>query len=133
MLLFGLKTFRMEVRHFHPLIERSLSCLTFFSCMLRRQQEAELKLVEEETAKRVEEAMCRKVEESLNSEDIRVEIQRLLEEGRKKLLVEVAVLLEKEKEAAVIEARQKEVNTLVQHFSSVLLLPFCIRLSATLR
>ncbi|KAF3435185.1 hypothetical protein FNV43_RR22272 [Rhamnella rubrinervis] len=74
----------------------------------RRQQEAELKLVEEETAKRVEEAICRKVEESLNSEDIRVEIQRRLEEGRKKLLVEVAVLLEKEKEAAVIEARRKE-------------------------
>ncbi|XP_048437604.1 uncharacterized protein LOC103946284 [Pyrus x bretschneideri] len=42
----------------------------------------------------------RKVEESLNSDEIKVEIQRQLEEGRKKLLTEVAVQLEKEKEAA---------------------------------
>ncbi|KAF4362165.1 hypothetical protein G4B88_002304 [Cannabis sativa] len=74
----------------------------------RRQQEAELKLLEEETAKRVEEAIRRKVEEKLNSEEIRLEIQRRLEEGRKKLLDDVAVLLEKEKEAALLEARQKE-------------------------
>ncbi|CAB4267772.1 unnamed protein product [Prunus armeniaca] len=74
----------------------------------RRQQEAELKLLEEETSKRVEEAIRTKVEESLNSVEIRVEIQRQLEEGRKKLLTEVAALLEKEKEAALIEARNKE-------------------------
>ena len=82
----------------------------FISPLLRRQQEAELKLLEEETAKRVEEAIRRKVEESLNSEEIRLEIQRRLEEGRKKRLDEVAVQLEKEKEAALLEARQKEVN-----------------------
>ncbi|KAH7510801.1 hypothetical protein FEM48_ZijujUnG0086400 [Ziziphus jujuba var. spinosa] len=82
--------------------------LNIFSCLFRRQQEAELKLVEEETAKRVEEAISRKVEESLNSEEIKVEIQRRLEEGRKKLLDEVAAQLEKEKEAALIEARHKE-------------------------
>lgn len=99
--------------------------------MLRRQQEAELKLVEEETARRVEEAISRKVEESLNSEEIRVEIQRLLEEGRKKLLDEVAAQLEKEKEAALMESRQKEVNAFVLYFSSVILLPLGIRLLAT--
>lgn len=58
----------------------------------------------------MEEAIRRKVEESLNSEEIQVEIQIRMEEGRKKLFDEVAVQLEKEKEAAIIEARQKEVN-----------------------
>lgn len=69
-----------------------------------------MKLIEEETSKRVEEAIRRKVEESLNSEEIKVEIQIRMEEGRKKLFDEVAAQLEKEKEAAIIEARQKEVN-----------------------
>jgi arginine/glutamate-rich protein 1 len=69
-----------------------------------------LKLIEEETSKRVEEAIRMKVEDSLNSEEIKVEIQLRMEEGRKKLFVEVAAQLEKEKEAAIIEARQKEVN-----------------------
>lgn len=79
------------------------------SFILRRQQEAELKLIEEETAKRVEEAIRRKVEESLNSEEIKLEIQRRLEEGRKRLNEEVAIQLEKEKGVALIEARRKEV------------------------
>ncbi|THG10037.1 hypothetical protein TEA_015046 [Camellia sinensis var. sinensis] len=74
----------------------------------RRQQEAEMKLIEEETAKRVEEAIRKKVEVSLNCEEIKLEVQRRLEEGRKKLLDEVAAQLEKEKEAALIEARRKE-------------------------
>lgn len=90
-------------------LDRPLYCLTFFP-LLRWQHEAELKLIEEETSKRVEEAIQRKVEESLNSEEIKVEIQTRMEEGRKKLLNEVAAQLEKEKEAAIIEARQKEVN-----------------------
>ncbi|KAI8555144.1 hypothetical protein RHMOL_Rhmol05G0151600 [Rhododendron molle] len=79
----------------------------------RRQQEAELELIEEETAKRVEEAIRKKVEESLNSEEIKLELQRRLEEGRRKLLDMVAVQLEKEKESAVIEARKREANYLV--------------------
>lgn len=58
----------------------------------------------------MEEAIRMKVEDSLNSEEIKVEIQLRMEEGRKKLFVEVAAQLEKEKEAAIIEARQKEVN-----------------------
>ncbi|KHG21072.1 hypothetical protein F383_11050 [Gossypium arboreum] len=73
-----------------------------------RQQEAELKLTEEETAKRVEEAILEKVEERLNSEEIKQEIQKRLEEGRRRLNDEVAIQLEKEKEAALLEARQKE-------------------------
>ncbi|GJS18743.1 ribosomal protein S7 [Tanacetum coccineum] len=74
----------------------------------RRQQEAELKLVEEETAKRVEEAIRKKVEERLGSEEIKLEIERQLEEGRKKVAIDIIAQLEKEKEDAIIEARRKE-------------------------
>ncbi|GJW66745.1 arginine and glutamate-rich protein 1 [Tanacetum coccineum] len=73
-----------------------------------RQQEAELKLVEEETAKRVEEAIRKKVEERLGSEEIKLEIERQLEEGRKKVAIDIIAQLEKEKEDAIIEARRKE-------------------------
>ncbi|CAL5438844.1 unnamed protein product [Camellia sinensis] len=73
-----------------------------------RQQEAELNLIEEETTKRVEEAIRNKVKESLNSEEIKLEVQRRLEEGRKKLIDVVAAQLEKEKEVALIGAKQKE-------------------------
>ncbi|MFQ6648782.1 hypothetical protein Gotur_021832 [Gossypium turneri] len=74
----------------------------------KRYIEAELKLIEEETAKRVEEAILKKVEERLNSDEIKQEIQKRLEEERRRLNDEVAIQLEKEKEAALLEARQKE-------------------------
>lgn len=92
-----------------PCFSGAIFLLNILLCVHRRQQEAELKLIEEETAKRVEEAIHKRVEESLKSEEIQVEIQRRLEEGRKRLNDEVAAQLEKEKEAALIEARQKEV------------------------
>ncbi|KAL0412737.1 UNVERIFIED_CONTAM: hypothetical protein Sradi_1475400 [Sesamum radiatum] len=76
----------------------------------RRQQEAELKLIEEETARRVVEAIRKRVQEGLNSEEIKLEIDKRLEEGRKKLVAEVAAQLEKEKEAALIEASRKEAS-----------------------
>ncbi|KAJ8490861.1 hypothetical protein OPV22_012582 [Ensete ventricosum] len=72
-----------------------------------RQKEAELKLLEEETARRIEEAIRKKVEEFLNSDEVKLEIQRRIVEGRKKLFDEVEAQLEKEKEEALIEARKK--------------------------
>lgn len=66
--------------------------------------------MEEETAKRIEEAIRKRVEESLSSEEVKLEIQRRIEEGRKKLFDEVAAQLEREKEEALIEARKKAVR-----------------------
>jgi arginine and glutamate-rich protein 1 len=76
----------------------------------RRQKEVELRLLEEETAKRVEQAIRRKVEETLNCEEMKQEIQRRIEEGRKRIQVEVAAQIEKQKEAALIEAKEKAVS-----------------------
>lgn len=86
-----------------------ISWLTFLF-LYRRQRDAELKLIEEETAKRVEEAIQKKVEESLNSAEIQLEVQRRLVEGRRRLHDEVTAQLEKEKEIALVQARQKEVE-----------------------
>lgn len=69
-----------------------------------------MKLLEEETAKRLEEEIRKNVEEKLNSEEVKLEIERRTEEARKKLFGDVAAQLEKEKEAALMEARQKEVR-----------------------
>jgi arginine and glutamate-rich protein 1 len=46
----------------------------------------------------------------LNCEEIKHEIQRRIEEGRKRIFEEVAIQIEKEKEAALNEARQKAVS-----------------------
>ncbi|OMP01157.1 hypothetical protein COLO4_12116 [Corchorus olitorius] len=72
------------------------------------QLEAELKLLEEETAKRLEEAIQKNVEERLNSEEVKLDIERRIVEGRKKLFDDVTMRLEKEKQAALAEARRKQ-------------------------
>lgn len=71
-----------------------------------------MKLLEEETAKRIEETIRKNVEERLNSEEVNLEIARRVKEGREKLFADVATQLEKEKEAALMEARRKEVSIL---------------------
>ncbi|KAK1587289.1 hypothetical protein Q3G72_011444 [Acer saccharum] len=72
------------------------------------QLEVELKLLEEETARRLEEAIRRNVEQRLNSEEAKLEVVRRIEEGREKLFNDIVTQLEKEKEVALMEARQKE-------------------------
>lgn len=74
----------------------------------RRQKEAELKLLEEETARRIEEAIKKRVEEALNSAEVKLEIQICLEDGRKKMLQDVAVQLKWEKQDNVSQAKLKE-------------------------
>ena len=99
----------MVVHFTHPWLAVFLNI--YFS--LRRQQETEAKLLKEETEKRVEEAIRKEVEEGLNSGDVKQEINRKLEEGRRRLAEEVTAQLEKEKEAALVEARRKEVLILI--------------------
>lgn len=57
----------------------------------------------------MEEAIRKNVEERLNSEKVKLEIERRIEEGQKKLFDDVVAQLEKEKEVALSEARRKEV------------------------
>lgn len=69
-----------------------------------------MKKLEEDEARRLEELIQKNVQEILNSEETRLEIERRVEEGRKKLFDAVDVQLAKEKEAALTAARQKEVS-----------------------
>ena len=94
----------------------------FFVHTIRRQQEAVLKLLEEETARRLEESIRKNVEEMLNSEEVQLEIERRIEEGRKKLFDDVEAQLRKEKEAALAEERRKEVRILNSRYLLVPLL-----------
>ena len=78
----------------------------------RRQKEAEFKLLEQELARRVEEAIRKNVEERLNSDEVKLDIKRRIEEGIRKLFDEVDAQLQREKEAALYEARQKAVSVM---------------------
>lgn len=83
----------------------------------RLQHEAELKQLEEETARRLEEEIRKRVEEKLGSEEVKLEIELRIKGGQKNLFDDVEAQLKKEKEAALIEARQKEVSYLAFAFS----------------
>lgn len=61
----------------------------------------------------MEEAIHKIVSESLDSGSIKLEIQRQLEEGRKKLHEEVAAELEREKQFSLVVAQRKEVCILL--------------------
>lgn len=58
----------------------------------------------------MEEEIRRRVEEKLASEEVRLEIERQIEEARKKLFDDAEAQLQREKEAALAEARAKEVS-----------------------
>lgn len=87
-----------------------ISLINISVCPIRQQLEIELKLLEEETARRIEEAIRKNVEQMLNSEEVKLDIERRIDEGREKLFNDIVIQLEKEKQAALAEARQKEVS-----------------------
>ena len=99
-----------------------LNEITLTVIVIRRQLEAELNLLEEETTRRLEESIRKNVEEKLNSEEVQSEIERRIEEGQKKLFDDVVAQLLKEKEAALVEERRKEVRILNSHS---LLVSYC--------
>ncbi|KAI4369603.1 hypothetical protein MLD38_018028 [Melastoma candidum] len=81
---------------------------TYYALSCRLQQEAELKRLEEETTRRLEETIRKNVEERLISEEVKSEIERRIEIGRKILFDDVEAQLKREKEAALLEAIHKE-------------------------
>ncbi|KAL2933616.1 hypothetical protein RDABS01_016735 [Bienertia sinuspersici] len=53
----------------------------------RIQHDIYLKLLQEDTTKRIEEAIHKNIEEKLNSEEVKIEIERCIEEGKKNWLI----------------------------------------------
>lgn len=66
----------------------------------------------------MEEEIQKTVEQKLASEEVKLEIQRRIEEGKMKLFEDVEAQLKEEKEAALMEARQKEVCISQANFQS---------------
>ena len=58
-------------------------------------------------------------EEKLNTEEVKLEIEKRVAEGVKKLFDDVEAQLEKEKEDALTEARRKEVSILTGIFPPI--------------
>lgn len=64
--------------------------------------------MEEETARRVEEAIRRRVDAALNLEEVKHQIAKKIEEGKKKMFEDITNQLELEKQEALDDARKKE-------------------------
>jgi arginine/glutamate-rich protein 1 len=62
------------------------------------QNKEERRILDEESTKRVQEEICKKVEESLNTNDVKSEMQAKIEEGRHNLLDGIPLNPQKEKE-----------------------------------
>ena len=63
--------------------------------------------MDEETTKRLEVEICKKVEEELGTKATKLEIQERIKEGRNKLMENITIHLQKEKEEKIQEGHQK--------------------------
>jgi hypothetical protein len=79
------------------------------------QNQEEMMIFDEESTKRLEEEICKKVEESLNADEVKLEIQSKLEEGRHNLINGVMLQFQKEKEYKIQEGRHKIVEEVELH------------------
>jgi arginine/glutamate-rich protein 1 len=53
------------------------------------------RILDEETTKRLEEEICKKIEEALNMDEVKLEMQSRIEEGRNKLMENITIQLQK--------------------------------------
>jgi arginine/glutamate-rich protein 1 len=57
------------------------------------QNQEKTRILDEETTKRIEEEICKKIEESLNTYEVKSEMQSTIEEGRQNLIDGVTLQL----------------------------------------
>lgn len=85
--------------------------------VLRRQEELESKLVEEETAKRVEELVAKRVEEELEKrkDEIEAEVLCRVEEVKKNMEHQMLEEMERKRQVQEEEERRKKVSMSFMH------------------
>ena len=71
--------------------------------------------MDEESTKRLQEEICKKVEESLNTDEVKSEMQAKIEEGCQNLLEGITLQLQKEKEDNIQEGQQKILEEVELH------------------
>jgi hypothetical protein len=75
--------------------------------------------LDDKYTKRVEEEICKKVEESLNTSEVKLEMQSRIEEGRHNLINGVTLQLQKEKEDKIQYGHQKILEEVELHLEDV--------------
>jgi hypothetical protein len=83
------------------------------------QNQEKERILDEESTKRLEEEICKKVEESLNTDEVKSEMQSRIEEGRQNLINGVTLQLQKEKEDKIQEGHQKILEEVELHLEDV--------------
>jgi hypothetical protein len=83
------------------------------------QNQEETRILDEESTKRLEEEICKKVEESLNTDEVKSEMQSRIEEGCQNLINGVTLQLQKEKEDKIQEGHQKILEEVELHLEDV--------------
>jgi hypothetical protein len=83
------------------------------------QNQEERRILDEESTKRLEEEICKKVEESLNTDEVKSEIQSKIEEGCHNLINGVTLQLQKEKEDKIQEGEYNILEEVELHLEDV--------------
>jgi hypothetical protein len=83
------------------------------------QNQEERRILDEEYTKRLKDEICMKVEESLNTDEVKSEIQAKIEEGCQNLLDGITFQLQKEKEDKIQEGQQNILEELELHLEDV--------------
>jgi arginine/glutamate-rich protein 1 len=83
------------------------------------QNKEETRILDEEYTKILEETICNKVEESLNTNEVKLEMQARIEEGCQNLIDQVTLQLQKKKEDKIQECQHKILEEVELHLEDV--------------
>jgi arginine/glutamate-rich protein 1 len=75
--------------------------------------------LDEESTKILEDEICKKVEESLNTDEVKLEMKYIIEEGCQNLINRVTLQLQKDKEDKIQEGREKILEEIELHLEDV--------------
>jgi hypothetical protein len=83
------------------------------------QNKEDRRILDEESTEILQEEISKKVEESLNTDEVKSEMQDRIEEGRHNLIDGVTLQLQKEKEEKIQEGQQKILEEVELHLEDV--------------
>jgi hypothetical protein len=83
------------------------------------QNKKETRILDEESTKRLEEENFKKVDESLNTNEVKLEMKSIIEEGCRNLINGVTLKIQKEKEDKIQEGHQKILEEFEFHLEDV--------------
>jgi arginine/glutamate-rich protein 1 len=85
----------------------------------RHLQEANIKIGDGDTTIKVDEEICKKAEAFLDTDEVKSKIQERIEVGRKKLMDNINIELQKDEEEKIQESHQKILEEVELHLEDV--------------